>query len=93
MRYLTWNFYSYLKFGRVFKIVHISIQHVYKKLLFEFKNPGFISLVDLKSIFSAVGIATGYGLDSFRVTVRYEFSVLHIVKTGYGDRPTSPSNG
>jgi hypothetical protein len=37
---------------------------------------------------SAVGIATGYGLDDggvgFRVPVRARFSPLHIIQIGYG---------
>jgi hypothetical protein len=42
---------------------------------------------------SSVGIATSYGLDDRGVGVRIlggqEFSLLHVVRTGSGDRPTS----
>jgi hypothetical protein len=42
---------------------------------------------------SAVGIATGYGLDDRGVGVRVqegqEFSLLHVVQTGSGVHPTS----
>jgi hypothetical protein len=40
---------------------------------------------------SGVGIATGYGLDDqevgIRVPVRQEFSLSHVVQTGYGVHP------
>jgi hypothetical protein len=42
---------------------------------------------------SAVGIATGYGLDDQGFGVQFpvgqEFSLLHVVQTGYGTHPTS----
>jgi hypothetical protein len=43
--------------------------------------------------YSAVGIATGYGLGEqgvgVRVPVGQEFSFLHVVQTGYGVHPAS----
>jgi hypothetical protein len=46
---------------------------------------------------SAVGIATGYGLDDRGVGVRFpvglEFSLLHIVQTGCGAHPASCPTG
>jgi hypothetical protein len=42
---------------------------------------------------SPVGIATGYGLDDrgigFRVSVKQEFSLLHVVQTGSGAHSAS----
>jgi hypothetical protein len=47
----------------------------------------------MRSRDSVVGIATGYGLDDqgvgVRVPVGQEFSILHVVQTGFGVHPTS----
>jgi hypothetical protein len=55
----------------------------------EFKN-GYIPR---RSLDSAVGIATGYGLDDrgvgIRIPVGQEFSFLHVVQTGSGVYPAS----
>jgi hypothetical protein len=51
----------------------------------------------VKSWDSAVGIATGYGLDirgvGVRILVGQEFSFLHVVQTGSEVHPTSYPTG
>jgi hypothetical protein len=58
-----------------------------------FQATFLICILETRNRDSAVGIATGYGLDRRGVVVRdpvvKEFSLLHVIQTGSGTHPTS----